>query len=79
MWKEAGERYGRNPEEPFTFEECDSLSPLNPNYAVCLWGGGLLQKLQHRTLTDCADQALFVPCTLSHQESRETSGYHMSS
>ena len=79
LWKEAEERYGRNPEEPFTFEECDSLSPLNPNYTVCLCGGGLSQKPQHRTLTNCVDQAPFIPCTLSCQDSREMSGYHISS
>ena len=37
-------RCGRKPEEPFTFEERDRLSPLNPNYAVCLFGGGPLTK-----------------------------------
>lgn len=28
----------------FTVEERDRLSPLNPNYAVCLFGGGPLTK-----------------------------------
>lgn len=41
-------RGGKHVEEAlrsiFRFQECDRLSPLNPNYVVCLFGGGHLAK-----------------------------------